>query len=52
MKRLTLEQCTLTEELRSKVMAATDCSSLYAVLGRDFWCVDACTARELQALVR
>ena len=38
-KRLTAEQCPLTDDLRESVLAAHDLAELYDIMGRDYWCV-------------
>ena len=38
MKRLTAEQCPLTDDLREQVLASKSVEELYGVMKRDFWC--------------
>ena len=38
-KRLTAEQCPLTDDLRESVLAAHDLAELYDIMGRDYWWV-------------
>lgn len=37
MKRLTAEQCPLTDDLREQVLASKSVDELYGIMKRDFW---------------
>ena len=37
MRELAAEQLTLTDDLRTEMLRADDCDSLYAPLEQDFW---------------
>ena len=45
MKKLTAEQCCLTDDMRQAVFDAVDCHNLYEVMQRDYWVVSACQSR-------
>jgi hypothetical protein len=42
MKRLIVEQCTISEQMKKGIEEAKTCKELYDVMKRDFWVVTPC----------